>query len=144
MNASRWMEIAKQELGVCEISGIDHNDRIITYHGCTTLRATRDEVPWCSSFVCWVLKQAGVAHTKSAASLSYLEWGQEIYVPRYGAIAVFERGKGKGHVGFVFSDTPKTINVLGGNQGNQVKVSPYSKDRLISLRWPDESQILDS
>lgn len=144
MNADRWMDIAKKEIGICEIVGIAHEKRIIDYHSCTSLKAQTDEVPWCASFVCWVLKSAGIKHTRSAAAISFLEWGEEIFEPKFGAVALFERPGGTGHVGFVFSATDKTINLLGGNQGNQVGVRPYSKEKLISLRWPKEDMFFGS
>jgi hypothetical protein len=44
-------EIAKAELGTTEVPGTQNNPRILEYHATTTLKATTDEVPWCSSFV---------------------------------------------------------------------------------------------
>lgn len=136
MNASQWMDHARKEIGICEIAGIKHTDRIIQYHACTGLRARTDETPWCASFICWVLSQAGIYHPRSAAAHAFLAWGDEIYTPRYGAVAILERGPGLAHVTFVYSDTPKTINGLGGNQGNRVGVVPFSKDKLLGYRWP--------
>jgi len=57
---SPWMDIAVAELGVHEDSHPgQHNSRILEYHQTTTLKATTDETPWCSSFVNWVMIQSG-------------------------------------------------------------------------------------
>lgn len=44
-----WLEFAEREArtGIREQAGERHHDRILDYHGATTLRATADEVPWC-------------------------------------------------------------------------------------------------
>jgi len=47
----KWMAKAMKEIGQSEIGGSSHNARIIAYHATTTLRASDDETPWCSSFV---------------------------------------------------------------------------------------------
>src|SRR6266516_1789775 len=55
-----WMSIAEGELGIHENSlPGENNQRILEYHQTTTLAALTDEVPWCSSFVNWVMKKAG-------------------------------------------------------------------------------------
>ncbi|MBU5614452.1 peptidoglycan-binding protein [Geomonas sp. Red51] len=55
-----WLKIAAAEVGQREFPGSPANPRIIMYHGATSLRATSDEVAWCSAFVNWCLKQAGI------------------------------------------------------------------------------------
>ena len=115
------MNIARKEIGIREVAGLKHNDRILMYHSATRLKATTDEVPWCASFVSWVLEQAGLPSAKSAWSRSYLEWGTELAWPAYGAIVVLRRGDDdkKGHVGFAYNWTQRTVHILGGNQGNE-------------------------
>lgn len=71
-----WLDIAKAELGVKEIPGKKHNERILEYHKATSLESTEDEVPWCSSFVSWCLEKAGVPSTRNAWARSYLAWGK--------------------------------------------------------------------
>lgn len=72
-----WMVIAERELasGVRERPGAEHNPRIVEYHSATLLRATTDEVPWCSSFANWCLLQVFETGTWSAAARSWLAWG---------------------------------------------------------------------
>jgi len=144
-----WMEIAALEKGIQEDARPGHHDaRILAYHQTTTLRATTDEVPWCSSFVNWVMTQAGYRGTNSALAKSWLVWGQAIITPRYGAIAVIKRrgarsdvatGSSTGyHVGFCIMATAAEIRLLGGNQGDAVRYSNFSLSAysLEGCRWP--------
>lgn len=148
-NGTAWLRIAygEQAAKVKEIAGKDHHRRIIEYHATTTLRATTDEVPWCSSFVNWCLKEAGLKGTNSAAAASWLNWGLPLKEPRTGAITVIKHigrsdastGSSTGnHVGFLIGHSKDGVRLLGGNQGNQVKESFYSfkKFQLRGMRWP--------
>lgn len=143
-----WMTIAWAELGVAEhMAKGKHNTRIVQYHGTTTLKATTDETPWCASFVNWVLEQASYTGTRSAAAKSWLKWGTALEEARYGAITVIKSMKASGnyatgsasgyHVGFLLNETPTHLKLLGGNQGDMVKVSqfPLTKYTLEGYRW---------
>lgn len=144
-----WMDIATAELGVHEdsVPG-QQNARIVAYHKTTTLKATTDETPWCSSFVNWVLVQAGKRGTGNALAKSWLDWGTPSASPTPGAITVIKKktagmtqdtGSSTGfHVGFFVSITPTHIRLLGGNQGDQVKYSsfPLSTYEVKGYRTP--------
>lgn len=136
MGAAPWMAFAKAELGVHETPGSDSTVRIIEYDAATTLKATDDAVPWCSSFACWVMLKAGIDNPRSASARSWLSWGNPILKPRYGCVVIFERGPGLGHVGFVVEDQGPTIKVLGGNQGNAVSLEDFPTYRVLGYRWP--------
>jgi uncharacterized protein (TIGR02594 family) len=144
------MDIAVGELGIHENAAPGkHNARIVEYHKTTTLRATTDEVPWCSSFVNWVMKTAGHQGTNNALAASWLEWGASLTDPRTGAIVVIrlkganrpDRATGSStgnHVGFFMSSTPTHIRLLGGNQGDQVRYSNFALQgyEIRGYRWP--------
>jgi len=135
-----WFELARDEIGVKEAIGPLNNPRIVEYHRATSLHATKDSVPWCASFVSSMLESCKINSTRSARARSYEHWGVELDEPRLGCIVVFYRGSkrsGKGHVGFYAGERGGKILVLGGNQGDAVNVSPYSKKRLLSYRWPN-------
>jgi uncharacterized protein (TIGR02594 family) len=148
IHAPDWVDVALHELksGVEEIPGPSHEARIIQYHRATTLKASEDEVPWCSSFVNWCVERAGYTTTKSARARSWLAWGTDIDPPAYGCVVIIKRGGGsqpgpevldaKGHVGFFmgFAD-PRHIQILGGNQGNRVSIRPYPAARVLGYRW---------
>lgn len=134
-----WLTIAVQELmnGVREdVSRHAHHPRIVAYHATTTLKATDDETPWCSSFVNWCIERAGLVGTKSAAARSWITWGQDASDEREdGQIVVLSR-QGGHHVGFLVTETDDMVLLLGGNQGNRVSVAPFAKQRVLARRWP--------
>lgn len=137
-----WLKIAGQELesGVAEISGKQHHPRILEYHNVTKLSADNDETPWCSSFVNFCMKEAGVEGTGSARARDWETWGDKLDEPFMGCIAVFTRPEG-GHVGFyVGSEESGDILLLGGNQGDKVSIARRSTAKLLSYRWPKPDQ----
>jgi uncharacterized protein (TIGR02594 family) len=130
-----WMRTAKLEIGVKEIPGEGHRDRILEYHMTTGLKAHDDETPWCSSFVNWCLKQNGFRGTNSAKALSWMQWGMPS-IPQYGAITVLSRGSpGQGHVAFLVTKNEKQVLLLGGNQNNMVCQIWYPISRVLGYRW---------
>lgn len=133
----KHMEIAQSQLGQKEVAGKEHNQRIVEYFTATTYPATEDEVPWCSAFANWVLFKAGIAGTKSAAALSFLDWGVLVKLKdvKYGDVAVFDRGGGRGHVGFVIGfDEAKQVGILGGNQNDEVNVAWFDPKDIKQFR----------
>lgn len=131
-----YYQIALKELGVREIKGNAHNARILEFHKATSYKATADEVAWCSAFVNWCLKEAGIEGTNNAAARSFLRWGEATKTPKKGDICVFKRGSSpwQGHVGFYAGETETHILVLGGNQGDEVCIKKYPKEQLIEIR----------
>lgn len=133
-----WLRIAESELGVKEVPGSGDNPRIVAYHQTTTLKATQDSVPWCSSFVNWCIEQAGYKGTKSAAARSWLGYGEGCgeFIPN-GAIVVMKR-KGGGHVGFKVGEDQFHVHVLGGNQADEVNIRKYAHTQVLDYRLPKE------
>jgi uncharacterized protein (TIGR02594 family) len=153
MPKSEWVVIAEAEVGVSEKRG-GESPRILEYHASTSLKAREDEIPWCASFVNWCLREAGLKGTGSAAAISFAAWGDRLTTPREGCITVIrQRKKGQdqatgsssgNHVAFFQKIQDGRIYLLGGNQGDQVKVSSFglSSYDVIAYRWPsaaDES-----
>ncbi len=140
-----WLEVARKEIGVCEISGSKSNPRIIEYDQATVLKATNDETPWCSAFVNWCFAQVGIEGTRSAAARSWLQWGCEIKTPVLGCVCVLKRGLSlwQGHVGFYIGEGPAGhVQLLGGNQGNAVKIEAFPVSKIISYRMPLERMVV--
>jgi len=134
-----WLAIAYGELGEKEIAGSDANPRIIEYLHSTNLGApydNSDETRWCSAFVNWCVEKAGHAGTDSAAALSWASWGTNATAPVPGDIVVFNWGGGSGHVGFFVSATSTIVKVLGGNQGNEVCIKDWDKEKVYRIRKP--------
>lgn len=141
-----WLRLAFEERGTSEVKGPEHNPRVLEYHRYTTLSATTDEVPWCSSFMCWLFEEGKITSTNSAAAQSWLRWGVEIDKPKRGCIVVFERYDadgmllhGRGHVGLWVGESNGITFVLGGNQRDAVNVSGYRTETVLGYRWPRTS-----
>ena len=100
--------------------------------------ADRDEINWCSAFVAHVAERTGYTHEKAtAAARSWQHVGEPTEAPVPGDIVVLWRNSlydWRGHVGFYIAETDTHIAVLGGNQGNAVKISYYPKYRLLGYR----------
>jgi len=135
-------DIAFREIGIKEIKGNEHNARILEYHKATSLGAGTDEIAWCSSFINWCVKQAGLKGTNSAAARSWIKWGKEIETPVKGCIVVLRRGNNptQGHVGLYLCEESGTnkIRLLGGNQSDCVNIQFYNKSDVLSYRVPNE------
>lgn len=133
------LKIAFGELGVKEISGSLHNERILEYSEKTKFDFGTDEVPWCSVFVNWVALQAGLNLSGSAMARSWLKVGKKTNDPVPGDVVVFWRISKDGpygHVGFFlgYTDDAKSIFCLGGNQKDEVNVSVYKIDKILEFR----------
>lgn len=136
VDAPLHYQIALKEIGVSEWSP-GENPRIIEYHSATTLKATEDEVSWCSSFVCWCMEQSFVPSTRSAAARSWLGWGVETDDPRIGDVVVLwreSRDSWKGHVGFFAGFDGGYIRMLNGNVNDKVTFSNWGKSYLLGYR----------
>ncbi len=131
-----WMEHALAERGTAELAGPGSAARVLEYLRTTTLpaaMASNDETPWCSAFVNWCMIEAGVKGTGSAAARSWLSWGEPIDEPVRGCVTVLSRGTG-GHVGFYLRTVGDKLHLLGGNQGDAVRVAGYDRSRLLGFR----------
>ena len=73
MEDPKWIEIAKKEIGIHECASDEK--RILEYFTATSYKAQSDTVPWCSAFVNWCMKEAGITGSDSAAAKSWLTWG---------------------------------------------------------------------
>jgi uncharacterized protein (TIGR02594 family) len=134
-----WLDIARGKLGQHEVPGNKDNSFILECFLHTTYHASHDEVPWCAAFVCWCLDQAKVPSTKSAAAISFASYGEKCEL-QPGAIVVFKWENGQHHVSFcdhVIDE--KTVACLGGNQTDSVRISNFSRNRIIACRMPHSS-----
>jgi uncharacterized protein (TIGR02594 family) len=130
-------ECAKAEWakGIKEISGRKHNPRIVWYASFTTLKASDDETPWCSSFMCAMAFLAGYPSTKSASAISWMNYGID-GDGLVGDIVILKRSGGY-HVAFLnkpYKKGDKTLNLLGGNQGDAVSIKDFDAENLLGIR----------
>lgn len=136
-----WYSWARGQIGVAEIVGPVHNQKVIDYWktGKVALDVRNDELAWCAAFVNAALESCGIPGTRSGRARSF-EPGT-LFNPcdaRTGAIVVLssERGKDFGHVGFLSGGGSGRLMLLGGNQGNKVCEAPFEASRLLYMLWP--------
>jgi uncharacterized protein (TIGR02594 family) len=135
-------ERAKSYKGLQEIRGTVDEPKIVAMFADVGHSWVKDdETAWCAAFVGAMLERSDLKSTRALNARSYEQWGDEIDIMDAlpGDIAVFRRGPVKGwqgHVAFVAERVRSAswIEVLGGNQGNEVGVDPYSLDKLLSVR----------
>jgi len=151
-----WLQVAARELGQHEIAGPQDNPRIREYFRATSLGPSPDETPWCAAFVNWVLQRCAYRGTNDARAESFTKYGMPCFEASRGAIVVLRRrnatsdastGSSTGnHVGFLLSASTTHVEVLGGNQGDQVKVSLFPRATYLvrAVREPRECDRLNA
>ena len=127
--------------GTSEIAGDTHNPLIVKWNNAIMPWVKNDEVPWCSSFMNIIAEQAGLETTGKPNALSWLDVGVDVSAAAADpsdTIVVFDwRNGGRGHVGVYVRHDDNYVWVLGGNQGNKVKISMYRRhgaDRVVYFR----------
>lgn len=132
-----YIEIAFSEMGTREWDP-GSNPEVEKYHRVAGGVNWSDDIPWCGSFVGYCLKEAGYPLPNYPyRALSWLAYGLKAFVPVYGAIAVKKR-RGGGHVGFVVgaSENGLYVDILGGNQHDEVNVTRYRTEVFKAFRLP--------
>ena len=133
------IELAFSQFGIKETVGEIDNPEVMKYFREIGFGGAgiKDETAWCSAFANWVAEASCLESSGALNARSWLTVGSPVEMPQLGDIVVFWRESKeswKGHVGFYVNHDEKNIYVLGGNQGNQVCIRPYSKDRLLEYR----------
>lgn len=134
------LQKALSQYGVKEIVGGDHNETILNYFkeiGHDWVQD--DETAWCSAFINWLCEKEGYTRSDKLNARSWLHVGHRVEPEnvKVGDIVVIWREKPsswKGHVGIYINEDEDYINILGGNQSNQVRISAYPKKRLLQYR----------
>lgn len=101
-----------------------------------------DETPWCSAFVNGIAWELRLPRSKSAAARSWLGVGKPIDRPEIGSdLVILNRGgvqdptvAGPGHVGFFAGLSDAGVMILGGNQGDQVKIAHFDPATVLGFR----------
>lgn len=132
-----WLAYGLTLQGIREIKGPKHNATIVGWLKKLKAWWTDDETPWCGTFVAACMQAAGQPLPANwMRAKAWLDWGVPIAQPVVGAVVIFDR-EGGGHVGIVVGrDQKGNLMVLGGNQGDMVKISPFSLARNPRYRIP--------
>jgi len=152
-------DIAERFIGTEEITGQLDNPQVLAMLRLDASWPENDEVPWCSAFanyIAWLLR---LPRSKSLRARSWLKVGKPVALTATGGgvglhqlenarvgfdVVILARGTGPqpgpqvidapGHVGFYAGHAGDLIEILGGNQGNQVSIARYSRSRILGVR----------
>lgn len=120
--------IAKKYIGLHEKK---HTSRLRKYIGVNPRRT-----PWCGAFVGSIAKRAGKSVPKGhLRALNWKRAGRAVSLKhaRKGDIVVVRTKYGH-HVGIYSGKKNGRVQLLGGNQSNQVKISNYRIGSVVSVR----------
>lgn len=150
-----WLTFARRFIGREEVLGPDSNPWIVELWyklkaGWLWLRYRDDSSPelaWCGLFVASCFHELGYKiPTHFYRARAWLDWGIAPDVPVVGCVVVFDGGPkrpGAGHVGFLVGiDQNGNLMVLSGNAKNRVGIDPYSSDRVLGYRIPDDTVVI--
>lgn len=140
-------DLASRFIGLKDVRGPVHNAHVLAMLRLDVPSVQDDETPWCSAFlnyVCWLLR---LPRSKSLLARSWLSVGLPISPSEASVgydVVVLSRGPlpqpgpleldAPGHVGFFSFSDLRDVYVLGGNQGDQVSVAPYVRERVLGVR----------
>ncbi|WP_052363105.1 NlpC/P60 family protein [Bradyrhizobium sp. DOA9] len=141
-----WLAVSLAHLGLKEGAGAADNPELVANIRTVARDYQHDATPWCAGWVSFCLSRAGEKpSSRPLWALSYADTKSEPVVrlagPAVGAIAVKTRNGG-GHVTFVAGRTRDgALACCGGNQNDQVNVSPYRPDVFLGFFWPKGAQL---
>src|SRR5712691_3526179 len=97
--------------------------------------------PWCAIFANACLEATDVRGTRSAAARSFEASPYfERCEPKVGCIVTMWRGgspaSGSGHVGFYVGEDSTGVQLLGGNQNDQVEIETHDRAHITGYWWP--------
>lgn len=138
-----WIYEARKYVGQKEIAGISSNPwvlglwAIVPWIWATVTRKDDSVLPWCGAFMRLVMVNCGITPPKKWWSANeWSKWGFAIQKPIRGCIGIMKRPDGA-HVGIILGkDSAGNYLVLGGNQGDAVKVSAFNPNRFTAFVWP--------
>ncbi|WP_315820255.1 hypothetical protein [Paraflavitalea speifideaquila] len=152
-----WTLLARTQVGIHEKTS--PSTVVNRYHSIN--REYKPEtagMAWCASFVGYCLSSTDYEAQLDAGAASYSNiktrhragfegyknetytdpvWGAKEQNPFIGAIGVHKSGA-QYHVTFIIAQSANgnILYGLGGNQGDQVKISPYSKSNFVAFMRP--------
>jgi len=124
--------------GLEEIVGEKHNPEILAFFAEIGFDWVHDdETAWCSASLNYFCKKLGYERSGRLDARSWLKMPVLVLKPELGDVVVLWRESPtswKGHVGLFISKNATHVYILGGNQGNMIKITPYPIDRVLGYR----------
>lgn len=141
--------LAQRFIGTKEMDGTMDNSQLMAMLNLDMNWPEHDEVPWCSAFVNYICHLLRLPRSKSLLARSWLGIGFGLELENaapFFDVVILQRGGGdqpgpenttaSGHVGFYagVSADFEYVELLGGNQSDQVKISRYPVSRILGVR----------
>jgi uncharacterized protein (TIGR02594 family) len=143
-----WLRVARELIGVKEVSGRKADPRIVELFRLSGFPEFKsDETAWCAAFIGGCLRLAGYSNRASLLAVQYLHFGKGLGKdPREGCVVVLKplTSGASGHVGFYVDETDTHVTLLGGNQRNVVNERRFPKGYVRAYRWPYEKASIAS
>lgn len=140
MNITAY-DLAERFVGIAEAPGATNNPAVLAMLRLDGDWPEGDDVPWCSAFVNYIAWLLRLPRSRSLMARSWLKVGRSIDLedakPGFDVVVLWRVDKASvsGHVGFYAGrGIGGGINILGGNQSNEVNVSNFPIDRLLGVR----------
>lgn len=139
-------DLAQRWIGLKELPGAGSNPFVLGMLRLDAPGIADDETPWCSAFVSFIAWQLRLPRSKSLAARSWLTVG--VPIAEQDAIIGFDvvvlsRGikpppasvlDAPGHVCFFAGYVGDNVGGIGGNQGNQVSLALFPRERILGIR----------
>lgn len=141
-----WLAAALNDIGMKEGKGAKDNPELIADIRTVAKDYQHDATPWCAYIMSyWLVKSGYKASSQPGWALSYSDTKHQPLVkldgPALGAIAVKTRNGG-GHVTLVAGRTKGgALACCGGNQNDEVNVSPYPESAFVGFFWPKSAPL---
>ncbi|ADY51849.1 hypothetical protein Pedsa_1282 [Pseudopedobacter saltans DSM 12145] len=114
---NRIVQLARNEIGVRELTGNNDGKRIAEYLKAVGLK---QEAPWCAAFVSWVFQKAGFAQPRTAWSPAMFNNAVNVKQPQRAVVfgIYFPELKRVAHVGLVERVDGDWLITIEGNTNN--------------------------
>ncbi len=124
--------------GLKEVVGNNHNPDILAMFTGTGFDWVKDdETAWCSASLNYFCKKLGYQRSGKLDARSWLKMDVLVLKPTLGDVVILWRespSSWKGHVGLYIASNDTHVYVLGGNQSNMIKITPYPIERVLGYR----------
>jgi uncharacterized protein (TIGR02594 family) len=125
--------------GTKEVLGPNSNPEILGFFKELGYDWVKDDstTSWCSASLSYFAKKCGYEYNKDLSARSWLKMPLMVLKPTIGDIVVFWRNdpnSWEGHVGIYIREDVHNIYCLGGNQNNEINITPIDRNRLLGYR----------
>jgi len=125
--------------GLNEVPGPQSNPKILEFFQELGYDWVNDDstTSWCSAMLSYYAKKCGYEYYSGLDARGWLKMPIMVLKPMPGDVVVLWRNNPlswEGHCGLFINWTDTKVYLLGGNQGNQINISVYPRDRIIGIR----------